>query len=136
LRWPAAAVLLLVLLAALAAGCGGLRDEEARAPAERFLRALAAGDGAAACAELGDDARDALEREDGGAACARGVLDLDAGRGPITRVQVQVLAAKVDLADGTSAFLGEGREGWRIDAVGCRPSAKPADVPFDCALDG
>lgn len=134
--WRAPPVLLAVLAAVLTAGCGALRDDDVRATSERFLRALSAGDGAAACAELGDDARETLELQSSGRPCARSVLDLDAGGGPIARVHVQSLAAKVDLAGGTSAFLGEGRDGWRLEAVGCRPGAKPVDVPFDCELDG
>ena len=43
------------------------------------------------------------------------------------------MGAKVDLADGRSAFLELTSEGWRLSAVGCDPGA--GDEPYTCELD-
>lgn len=49
---------------------------------------------------------------------------------------MQLTSAKVDLASGESVFLSEQQPGWRITALGCRPTKTPADTPFDCELQG
>jgi hypothetical protein len=130
-----------LLLAALAgtvlAGCGTADDRaSSRAVVERFAAALQRGDGAAACALLGDEAVKTLEEQEA-KPCPRAVTSLQLGGGAITRVQVYVTSAKVDLAGGASAFLDREAVGWRLAAVGCKASeGKPADRPLDCELDG
>jgi hypothetical protein len=53
----------------------------------------------------------------------------------VTRLQIYITNAKADLADGDSAFLSQGAQGWRLSAVGCRPArGKPADAPYQCTL--
>jgi hypothetical protein len=132
-RTPAA---LLIVAATLLAGCA--RDDDGRAVSavtERFLQALERGDGRAACALLSPAAALALEREEG-ERCAQAIGGVRAEAAPVRRAQVYVVSAKVDLASGESAFLSATRDGWRLDAVGCRPQgAKPADLPYDCELE-
>ena len=52
----------------------------------------------------------------------------------MTRVDVTLTSAKVDLATGESLFFSEQHAGWRIAALGCKPQGKPTDMPFDCEL--
>jgi hypothetical protein len=44
-------------------------------------------------------------------------------------VRVYADAAEVQLSGGDTVFLSDTREGWRVDAVGCRPRG---DGPYDC----
>jgi hypothetical protein len=54
----------------------------------------------------------------------------------VARAQVYITSAKVDLADGESAFLDRTPAGWKLAAVGCKPKgSKPADRPYDCELE-
>jgi hypothetical protein len=123
-------------LAIVTAGCGRAGDRaDARAVTTRFLAALERGDGAAACAQLSPATRVTLEDQEG-KPCREAVGSLGLQASPVTRLQVYVTNAKADLADGDSAFLSQGADGWRLSAVGCRPArGKPADAPFDCTLE-
>jgi len=116
------------------AGCGGAQDD-VRGVSDRFLEALASGDGAAACGTLSDQARAHLENEEG-KPCPEVIGDLGLQGSTVSRVQVYMTSAKADLRNGDSLFLSEGPDGWRLDAIGCTPTAgKPADRPYDCALE-
>ena len=66
--------------------------------------------------------------------CADAVDSLQVPRSPVRHVTVALTSAKVDLANGESFFLSEEAVGWRISALGCRPSRSPTDTPFDCVL--
>ena len=123
-------------LALCAAGCGRDGDRaEVRGVADRFLQALEDHDGAAACAELSADTRKQLERSEH-QSCREAVGGMGLQRAPVTRVQVFITNAKADLANGDSLFLSQGTAGWQLSAVGCRPEqGKPADRPYDCALE-
>jgi hypothetical protein len=136
LRSSLATALCLALLAILAAGCGaGDQRAHVRIVTERFLAAVAGGDGRAACAELSPDARSELESQEQ-QACAGAVGGLDLHSSTIERVQVYVTNAKVDLRNGDTLFLDEGAEGWRLSAIGCQVvGGKPADRPYDCELE-
>jgi hypothetical protein len=129
----------LVALAAgvgLLAGCGdtGARAD-VRAVSEQFLRALETHDDAAACAALSRQARAQLEDEEG-KPCPEAIGGLGLQGSAVRRVQVFMTSAKADLRDGDSLFLSNGTDGWRLDAIGCRPEGrKPADRPYDCALE-
>jgi hypothetical protein len=126
----------LVALACLVVGCGRSGDRaDVRGVTQRFLGALERHDGTAACAELSRDTRSRLESsEQKPCRDSIGTLGLQAAR--VTRVQVFVTNAKADLANGDSVFLSEGMDGWQLSAIGCRPAGgKPADRPFDCALE-
>jgi hypothetical protein len=129
-------VLCVASLAILTGGCGaGDQRAHVRTVSERFLAAVAGGDGRAACAQLSPDARSELESQEQ-QACARAVGGLDLHSSAIERVQIYVTNAKVDLRDGKSLFLDEGAEGWRLSAIGCQVvGGKPADRPYDCELE-
>jgi hypothetical protein len=128
-------LLALALLLVGCAGCGRSGDrDKVGALTERFLRSAADGRGSVACPALSSAAIEQLESQEG-KRCARAVTSLHLAPSRVTRAQVYIVNAKVDLADGDSAFLSYTREGWRLDAVGCRPSSgKPADRPFECEL--
>jgi hypothetical protein len=129
-------VFALVALTACVAGCGRDADRaDARTVTTRFLAALERGDGEAACAQLSPDTRAALVDEEQ-KPCRDAVGSLGLQASPVTRLQIYVTNAKADLANGDSAFLSQGAQGWRVSAVGCRPArGKPADAPYDCALE-
>jgi hypothetical protein len=128
----------LVLLCAVgvgASGCG--RSEDRREVSEvttSFLRAIAEHDGGRACARLATGAREALEH-DQDKRCAAAVTELEAvSPSAVTRAQVFATSAKVDLADGHSAFLELTPNGWRLSAAGCRPEG--GDAPYTCEVQG
>jgi gamma-glutamyltranspeptidase len=83
---------------------------------------------------LSADTRAELEKQEQ-STCREAVTGLKLDRGAVVRADVYVLSAIVELSNGQAAFLDQGQEGWRIAAVGCKPSAKPADRPFDCELE-
>ena len=128
--------LALLVVAVGVAGCGRGGDRaDARAVTVRFLTALERGDGTVACAQLSPDTRAALVDEEQ-KPCREAVGSLGLQTSPVTRLQLYVTNAKADLANGDSAFLSQGAQGWRLSAVGCRPArGKPADAPYDCALE-
>jgi hypothetical protein len=132
---PPIAIYLLALSVA-AGGCGTDADADtARTVTTRFLSAVGSGDGATACEQLSPNARAELEKEQQ-RECREAVTGLKVEPGSVVRgVQVYSLNALVDLSSGESAFLEKGSQGWRLDAVGCRPQkGKPSDVPYDCQL--
>jgi hypothetical protein len=123
----------LAVLACCSAGCGRVDDgRAARSVTERFLGAIADGDGALACRQLTVGALEALEHEEGDR-CSESASKLELAPARIVRTQVYETNAKVDLADGSSAFLELTRRGWRISAAGCRP--EPDDHPFTCEVE-
>jgi hypothetical protein len=117
-----------------AAGCGRADDERTvSVVTERFLQAVSDGDGGRACAQLSDGAREALEQDES-KSCRKAAPEIEAvAPSRVTRAQVFATAAKVDLADGHSAFLELTRRGWRIAAAGCRPTA--GDAPYECEIE-
>jgi hypothetical protein len=124
---------LVLALCAAATGCGRADDRAAvGAVTERFLQAIAAEDGAGACAQLSDDTAQALQR-DAGQPCAVAATGLDVALSTVTRSEVFGTAAKVDLADGGSAFLELTPDGWRISAAGCVP--EPGEQPYTCEVE-
>jgi hypothetical protein len=121
------------LVVLLSAGCGRSDDERVTsAVTARFLRAIETHNGALACAQLSQGAIDSLEHEEG-KSCAKAAPDLDISASRVTRAEVFGTGAKVDLADGQSAFLELTRHGWRLSAAGCRP--QPDDHPFICEVE-
>jgi hypothetical protein len=126
----------LALAAAFALTACGTADDrvQARGTVQRFLADLGRGDGAGACGQLSQDTIKQLIQQEQ-AACAKAVTGLKVTPGAVTRVQVFVTNAKVDLSNGASAYLDRSPDGWKLSAVGCRPDAKPADHPYDCELE-
>jgi hypothetical protein len=118
----------LAVTAALA-GCGTSTDrDQARAAAEKVYASADRHDGAAACAQLSPSLRAQLV-DDEGAPCAKAVLRLHLRGQRPTAVRVYADAAEVQLAGGDTVFLGDTREGWRVEALGCRPHGAG---PYDC----
>lgn len=113
-----------------AAGCGSSADrDQARAATEQLYAAVQRGDGATACAQMSPDLRAQLVKDQAEPRCAKAVLKLSLAGGKPVDVRVYADAAMVRLAGGDTAFLGDTAEGWRVQAVGCRPNGKG---PFDC----
>jgi hypothetical protein len=127
---------LLLLAGALSLSACGTADDraQARAAAQRFFADVGRSDGTGACAELSQAAIKQLVQQEQ-APCRQGVGRLDVAPAGITRVEVFVTNAKVDLDNGASAFLDRSPDGWKLSAVGCRPQGKPADRPYDCELE-
>jgi hypothetical protein len=128
--------LALALLALAAGGCGQSDDRAAvRTVVTRFFDAVEAGDGALACEQLSDATSSALERREQ-KPCREAIGSLSLAGGAPAGVEVYIVSATADLADGERAFLSETREGWRLTAAGCEPqSAEPAEEPLDCELE-
>jgi hypothetical protein len=135
IRRSAARAAVAALLAASLAGCGTQGDRtEVRGAVEAFLTALRTGDGRHACGQLSQDTVQQLVQQEQ-APCEKAVAQLKLKPGPVTRVQVFVTNAKVDLASGESEFLDRDRAGWKLSAVGCEVQGKPADRPYDCQAE-
>jgi hypothetical protein len=126
-------IAVLLLAAALLAGCGrGDDDRAVRTVTTRFVAAVDAGDGRRACTLLSPGAVQALEH-DQSAPCDEAAPQLDLQAGAVARTQVFATEAKVDLDDGQSAFLELTANGWRIAAAGCTPQGD--DEPYECELE-
>jgi hypothetical protein len=124
-------LLLAVIAAALGAvGCGTSADrDQARTAAQRLYAAVERHDGTAACAQMSPPLRAQLVKNQSEPECAKAVLKLSLHGGPPAAVRVYADAAEVELSGGDTVFLSDTREGWRVDAVGCRPQGSG---PFDC----
>lgn len=116
----------------LVGGCGSVdrRADSAADVAMRLQRAVAAGDGAAACALLAPDtAADVADPT-----CAEAILDEDLpAPGAERGADVYGQWAQVRLDDDTM-FLAAFPGGWRVVAAGCRP--RGGAEPYDCAVHG
>jgi hypothetical protein len=123
-------ILVSCLLGGLAvAGCGTSTDRDrAQAAAEKLYAAADRHDGAGACAQMSPSLRAQLVGDEG-PPCAKAVLRLHLqGRAPAA-VRVYADAAEVQLAGGDTVFLGDTDEGWRVEALGCRPHGPG---PYQC----
>jgi hypothetical protein len=124
-------------LAALGlAGCGQSTNRaDVRTVTDRFYAAVADGDGALACAQLSQPTVKRLEQDEK-ASCTNAVAKLGLSPGRIARVQVFITNAKVDLSNGASAYLEQTAAGWRIEALGCRPTeGDPEQQPLGCTVE-
>ncbi|WP_315099134.1 hypothetical protein [uncultured Cellulomonas sp.] len=127
--------------AALAlAGCTSRPAAETAGTAARdFYRAVAAADGAGACALLAPATAEALE-DDAGLPCDEAILDGDVGETLTERAQdgstpsgrVAGRQAQVTLPTDV-LFLTVSGSRWLITAAGCDP--RPPR-PYDCVLEG
>ena len=124
-----ALVLLLCLPAAALAGCGTSADRtQSRAAVQALYAGFQRHDGAAACAQMSASLRRQIAH-DSGSPCAKAVLGFDLHPGRPAAVLVYADASEVRLTGGDTAFLGDTRQGWRVQAVGCRPQGKG---PYEC----
>jgi type IV secretory pathway TrbL component len=115
-------------------GCGtGADRAQVRAVTVRFFSAIGAHRGADACMQLSPSLRKTVTQQESAAGCAEAVGKVKARGSPIEVVHVYATSARVDLAGGASVFLSAMRDGWRIDALGCRPRSSG---PFDCEAQG
>ena len=129
-----ARMLVLALLIVAAAGCGTSDDrDQARAAVERFYAAIGDDRPEEACAQLADSTLEQLESQTG-QACEGVITRLSYEGGDITRTEVYITNAKVDLSSGESAFLSRESDGWKLSAIACKPEEKPADRPFECEV--
>jgi hypothetical protein len=116
--------------AAALAGCGtGADRSEVRTATARFFAALAAHRDAEACAQLSPALRRTLAQEHQAPSCAAAVGKVDARGAGVRDVRVYATSARLDLVRGESVFLSLMRDGWRIDAFGCRPRSSG---PYEC----
>lgn len=122
------------LLALGLAGCGTAdRERDAAAVAERFHAALEARDGEAACAELNPETASKLEQQEK-KPCEDAILALELPTGgAVVDVRVYVTSAFAQRAEGGSAFLDRGPDGWSVSAAGCEPTAP--EQPYECELE-
>jgi len=124
-----------VLSVAAVAGCGTSDDrDEVRGVARAFMEGFQAKDGAAACRQLGSETTAALEDQES-ESCAKAITGVQFDPAAITRIRVYVTNAIVDLATGDVMFLGREPGGWRVTALGCRPSGPPTEEPYDCEVE-
>jgi hypothetical protein len=125
-----------LLLALVLGGCGTSDDrEQARNAVIRFYHAIEEDRGRDACAELSAATVSHLESQSG-QPCARAVAELELQGGAVSRTQVFVTNAKVDVGSGESAFLSREASGWRLSAVGCKPTrGKSRDRPLECEAE-
>jgi hypothetical protein len=132
MRW----IPIALLLGALGmAGCGqSANRDDVRAVTGRFYAAVVDHDGSLACAQLSRPTIKQLEQDEK-ATCSKAVDALGLAPGRITRVEVFVTNAKVDLTNGASAFLEQTANGWKLSALGCRPTGgDPQEQPLSCAV--
>jgi hypothetical protein len=128
-------LLVIAVSAALLSGCGPDADRAtARGVTDRFFAALGAGDGDQACAQLSPDTRSELESQEQ-KPCREAITGLGLEGAAVAHVNVYVLNAMAQLANGDAAFLENGQEGWRLSAVGCKSQGKPSSRPYDCDLE-
>ena len=112
-------------------GCGtGADRREVTAAAQKFYAAVQQRDGRAACALLGTSTASNLVKDEQASDCASAVLKLKLHGSRATSTGVYATSAVVRLDSGETMFLGWTKDGWRIDAVGCR--AASGGGPLDC----
>jgi hypothetical protein len=136
LRARLPALIVLLAIACGGAGCGGGTDvAEVRTVSESFWAAVEAQDGERACAQLTPQTRAQLEEQEQHQ-CREAITGVRLEPGSVTGVQVYMLNAIVELSNGEAEFLEQGKEGWRLSAVGCTPRKdKPVDHPYECQVE-
>ncbi|MEV6283896.1 hypothetical protein [Kribbella sp. NPDC051770] len=126
------AVILTGLVLVTATACGTNLSSPSSHAAEQFYRALAAGDGAAACELLAPQTREEVE-DSAEAPCRTAILDEDIpAAGAVTGLHQYGDQAQVRLS-GDTAFLAEFGNGWKVVAAACTPRG---ERPYDCKVEG
>jgi hypothetical protein len=132
LRRTAAAVTLATASALLVTACGSAQQEPVRDAAQQFYAALAAGDGATACAALAPPSRTDVERVTQ-ASCEQGVLGLSVPQVAEPRA-VRVYGAMAQVRyERETAFLTRFDDRWLVLAAGCSPQPSGS---YDCQVEG
>lgn len=125
-------VALVAGLTVLLTGCGSGHRDAVREVAGRFYGAIAARDGAAACALLAPTTRSELE-ESSRQPCPKAVLGEGIPTvGDPTSVKVFGTMGQVRFS-GETAFLSRFPFGWRVLAAACTPQRAH---PYDCKVKG
>jgi hypothetical protein len=123
--------LAVVALALCACGRSGDR-QTVRAVAVGFYAAAARHDGVRACALLSAQTRQKLEEQES-EPCAKAIDKVTLNGGPVSKVGVYSSEAAVELRGGDTVFIADTKDGWRVTAAGCRPTAHAQ--PADCDLE-
>jgi hypothetical protein len=113
-------------------GCGASQNENVNSIARDFHDAMAAGDGAAACAVLAPVTRSELEQSVG-TECRLAILEekIPQAEGDAETAVFDTMA-RVEYGDDI-VFLTRMPDGWRVLAAGCTPRAVGPD---ECLLKG
>jgi hypothetical protein len=120
------------LAAAALAGCAPAQDKGVRTVAAKFYDAYAAGDGAAACAQLAPKTKNELEQS-AGKGCQDAVLEEDVPEvDEPTKVHVFGTQAEISW-QGETTFLASFEGGWKVMAAACTPQP---GKPYDCTIAG
>jgi hypothetical protein len=123
----------LACAAATLTSCGGTQDDDVADVASVFASALAAGDGAAACAVLAHSTRSELEQSTGDP-CDEAILD-EATRTVGSRVDVDAYGTMAQARyERDTLFLTRFQSGWRVMAAACTP--RPSGDGYDCKVKG
>lgn len=122
---PGLAVACVLLTGCAETGASGKVEDVAAA----FSKAIQAGDGKGACAQLVPEAQSSVEA--GGSSCAEQILGLGITGGPVRKPEAWGQWARVQVGDET-AFLTQWAQTWKIAAAGCRPRS---EQPYDCELE-
>lgn len=128
------ALVFLILLGPVLAGCGGAgeRSSAVSAAALGFERLLRSDDPTALCAALAPDTRSAVETS-GNAPCEKAITSQrPPSGGAAHHVDVYGRQARVVLASDT-LFLSLFADGWKVVAAGCTPRQ---GHPYQCTLQG
>jgi hypothetical protein len=129
-RPTVSAVVALTAIAALASGCGTAADRtQARDAAQRLYAAVQQHDGATACAQMTPALRQQVITDQSESRCEKAVLRLSLHGSRARTVRVYATSAEVQLDHGDTVFLGDTQQGWRVEALGCKPRG---NEPYDC----
>ncbi len=117
-----AAALAAVVVAAVAAGCGGSEEAQVRDRAKAFVDAIRTRDGKRACSYLTDNGR-SVYTQLGDVPCDQGILAAPfATRAKVGKAHVKGDAATVDLnvPGGPPVVVSLKKQGgsWKVDSTG------------------
>lgn len=128
--WAVGALVGMMLFAGT--GCGSDLPAASSSVAVRFYQALAAHDGAAACALLAPQTFQEVEQSVQ-AQCGTAILDggVPAG-GQVRELRQYGTQAQVRMTADT-AFLAEFDDDWKVVAAGC---VSQGQLPYDCKVKG
>jgi hypothetical protein len=123
---------------ALYSALGIVRNSDDPAAGEAvtaFGNALEQDDGAAACAQLGKSTQSKLEDERK-KPCEQAIVEIGSEVEPgdsVTSVNVAESSAFVKTSRGPTFFLDKVGGSWKVSAAGCTKQA--GDAPYSCALE-
>lgn len=120
----------MAVAALLLVGCADAREAQARAAADAFAGALAAGQLEVACGLLAPATRERLERS---GRCTDALARTPLPHEP-PAVDVRVWGQESQVRTPTDTiFLTATENGWKVSAAGCTPRGQ---APYACVLEG